>query len=150
MRVVLDDLELRNAHGTVFRNPAHVVPSKVDQHHVLGQFLLVGQQVFGEGAILLGRLSARSGSRDGAVFDRAPFDLDQHLGRGSDDGRIVHLQIEHVRRRVHGPQGPIDLERMDSGSHFEALREDDLEYVSRQDVLAGLLDCGAVGLLANV
>ena len=52
--VVLDDHELVDLDGAVLADPAEVVAAEVDEHHVLGALLLVGEQLVGHPAVLLG------------------------------------------------------------------------------------------------
>ncbi len=70
VRVALDEHEVLDADGAEFGDAAYVVAAEVDEHDVLGDFLLVGAEVGFEGAVfdLVGGASAGAG--DGAVLDR--------------------------------------------------------------------------------
>ena len=54
MAVGLDLHELVDDHGAELAHAAEIVAPEVDQHHVLGALLLIGQQFGGDGPILLG------------------------------------------------------------------------------------------------
>ena len=60
--------ELRHLDGAGPADPAQVVAAQVDQHHVLGAFLRVGEQLGGERGVLL-RGARRAGGcrRSGAA-----------------------------------------------------------------------------------
>jgi hypothetical protein len=52
----------------------------LNQHEVLGAFLLVVLEVVGEGQVGLGGVAAGRRPRDGVREDASPLDLDQGLG----------------------------------------------------------------------
>src|SRR5690606_4958474 len=70
-------------------------------------------------------------------------ELHQRLGRGSYDLQVTELEIEHIRRRVEQPQGPVHLEGSDVASPPEEHREDDLVDIARRDIF--LADGDALG-----
>ena len=94
-----------------------VVAGQVDQHHVLGALLGVGQQVLGVGDVLLGGGPAGPGAGD-RVGDRPPAGhLDQGLRAGADDvvRRAVggrEAQEVHVRAGVRRAQHAVDVQRV--------------------------------------
>ena len=125
-------------------DPAEVVAAEVDEHHVLGALLRVGEQLGGQRGVLLGRRAARhrAGRR---VHDRPRAGHGhQRLRRAADDvvRRLVagEAQQVHVRRRVGRPQHPVDVERVDVGRHLEPLPQHHLEGVAGADVLLHRLD----------
>ena len=68
-----------------------VVAPEIDQHHVLGLVLLGAEEL-----VLVSR-RGRAGDR---IDGRAPvLDLDQRLGRGTDQRQPVELEQEEVGRR---------------------------------------------------
>ena len=64
--------EVGHLHRARPAHPAQVVTAEIDQHHVLGAFLRVGQQFGGERVVLLGRGPAPPGARD-RVQQRAAY-----------------------------------------------------------------------------
>jgi hypothetical protein len=75
VRVTLDDHLVGDLDAAGLGDAADVVARQIDQHHVLGAFLRVGQQFFGVAPVLLGRGAARPGAgqrADGDVCDRLP------------------------------------------------------------------------------
>ena len=97
----------------VLADPAEVVAAEVDQHHVLGALLRVGEQRLGLAAVLLLVGAARIGAGDRPRLGPAPGHLDQRLGRGAGDLEVAELEEVHVRRRVDGAQAAVDRERLD-------------------------------------
>ena len=75
---------LGRAHGADLRHPAHVVAAKVEQHQMFGPFLLVGQQVGLQRAVLFGRGAALAGAGDGADGHFAVAQADEDFGAGAD------------------------------------------------------------------
>ena len=134
VRVALDVHEICHLDGAVFADAADVVAAEVDEHDVLGAFLLVGGA---SRARRRGRLlrSRRAGGcrRWGGTRSRPAFDADEQLGRGADDvggltprslcGAAALLptrscgeaQEVHIRRRVDDAQGAVDGEGIDAG-----------------------------------
>ncbi len=118
---------------------ADVVAREIDEHEVLGAFLLVGEQVLLEGEVVGvgGAAFARAG--DGTDLDEAVGEAHVDLGRGADDGEVARVQNEHVRRRVDGAQGAVEIERRAVEGLGEALRRHELDDVARaHELLAGL------------
>ncbi len=114
VRVGLDGHERLDLDRAVLAHAAEVVAAEVDEHHVLGALLLVGQQVL--------RRSRRPASASpprgrvpaiGRVVARPPRDGEQRLGRRADDLEVLEVQEVHVRRRVDRPQPAVDRERLD-------------------------------------
>ncbi len=95
----------------ILRDAADVVAAQVDEHHVLGPLLGIGEQLFGQAAVFFfGRAAAaRAGER--ADGDVAIDDADHDLRRAADERHARRAQVEHERAGVHDPQRAIDLER---------------------------------------
>ena len=83
----------------VLGDPPEVVAPEIDEHHVLGPFLLVPLELLGQ-AQRLRRASAPRGSRSGnrVRLDVPALDPHQHLGRRPDDRELADTQEVHVRR----------------------------------------------------
>ena len=62
--VPLDAHEVDDLDGARHADPAEVVAGQVDEHHVLGALLRVGEQLLGERGVLLRRGAARPGAGD--------------------------------------------------------------------------------------
>ncbi len=135
VRVGLDAHERLDLHRAVLAHPPEVVAAEVDEHHVLGALLLVGEQVGGDLAVLVGVAAARAGAGDRARRDVAPRHRHQRLGRCADDLEVLEVQEVHVRRRVDGAQPAVDRERLDRRRRRPALRGHDLEGVAGVHVL---------------
>ena len=56
-----------------------IVPAEIDEHHVLGAFLLVALQLLGQTQILVVVLAARPRAGDRMRLDPPSFDAHQHL-----------------------------------------------------------------------
>ena len=66
VRVGLDAHERLDLDRAVLAHAPEVVAAEVDEHHVLGPLLLVGQQLVGDPAVLVGGAAARAGAGDRA------------------------------------------------------------------------------------
>ena len=101
VRVGLDDHQLVHGDRAVLAHPAEVVAAQVDQHHVLGALLLVGQQLLGRapGPPRPWRRAAAC-RRSGAGLTRAALHLDQRLRRGAGDLEVLEVEEVHVRAGV--------------------------------------------------
>ena len=67
--------------GAELAYPADIVASQVDQHHVLGPFLLIGQQLLLDAEIFFFVGRARTRARDGTVLDVALLHAHQQFRR---------------------------------------------------------------------
>ena len=116
-------------------DPAQVVAAEVDQHHVLGPLLGIGQQLGLQGGVLGRCRPAGLGSGD-RVGDRdVALDRDQRLRAGADDVEAVQPEQVHVGARVDQPQHPVDVQRVGGGVHLEPLADHDLERLAGLDLL---------------
>ena len=111
--VVLDRHEALDVDRPVLAHPAEVIAPEVDEHHVLGPLLGIGQQLLGDPAVLLGVLAARPGAGDRAGGDPPAGDRDQRLGARAGDLEVAEVQEVHVRARVDRAQPAVDRERLD-------------------------------------
>jgi hypothetical protein len=89
------------------RRPTSLRP-EVDEHHVLGALLLVGEQLGGEARVLVGRRAARPGARDRAHDHAVVADAHQQLRRAADELHAVEREVVHVGRRVERAQRTIE------------------------------------------
>src|SRR5439155_11015356 len=96
--------------------------------------------LFTHQCILYIRHAARPCAGYRAVIEAAARATDQHLWRGTYEGRRTHAQIEHIWRRVDHSERSIDLEWMGDYIEFEALREHHLKYVAGFYIRFGILD----------
>ena len=145
--VGLDLHQPLDVHGAVLAHAAEVVAAEVDEHHVLGALLLVGEQLGGDRGVVL---AARAGAGDRAGGDVAAVDGQQRLGRGADDLEVLEVEEVHVRARVDVAQPAVDAERLDRGRRGPALRRDHLVGVAGVDVLDDPRDVGLEGLAGHV
>ena len=133
--VVLDGHELLDLDAAVLAHPAEVVAAEVDQHHVLGALLRVGEQLLGHPQVLLDVGAARPGTGDRPGRDVPARDRDQRLGAGAGELEVAEVEEVHVRARVDGPQPAIDRERLNRDGRRPPLRGHDLVGVAGVDVL---------------
>ncbi len=64
MAIALNREFFGRAYGADFGNPAHVVPSQIQQHEMLGQLFGIGQKISLQGLIVfsIGAALARAGN----------------------------------------------------------------------------------------
>ena len=122
------------------RDPTDIVAAQIDQHDMLGSLLLIVDQLFRQRGIGFRRCPAWTRARNRMVGDHPVFDSHQQLRRRADDLVVIEIEIEHVRRRIHRPQRPVDRERMHRCVDIDSLREHDLEDVAGRDVLPRRFD----------
>ncbi|TLD05191.1 uncharacterized protein PgNI_09741 [Pyricularia grisea] len=153
---VLDVAEALDHHEAVdagLERVAHardVVAGQVDQHDVLGAVLEARRQLVGQPLVLLGRGAPLDCAGDGVRDDAAALALDQQLRAGADDLEVGAVDVEQVRRRVDGPQVPVDVERVKVRGAGEALRRHGLDDVALDDVLLERRDVSLVPRLSDV
>ena len=126
-------------------HPAQVVAAQVDQHHVLGALLRVGEQLGGEPGVLAPGSAPRQrvpaiGCSSARRRPVGGLHLQVRLRRRADDVETVEAQQVHVRAGVGGPQHPVDVQRVGVGRALEALGHHDLEALAVADRLLGRLD----------
>ena len=138
VRVPLDAHEVLDLDPAVAGDPADIVSGQIHEHHVLRAFLLVGEEFSGQGYIFFGSAPARPGAGDRAGLDRAALGTGHHFRGRSRDHQPVKVEVIHVRRRVHHPERPVEVEGVDGERRLEALGRDDLDDVPGGHVVLGL------------
>ena len=146
--VGLDLHQPLDVHAAVLAHAPEVVAAEVDEHHVLGALLLVGEQLGGDRGVVL---AARPGAGDRARGDVAAVDRQQRLGRGADDLEVLEVEEVHVRARVHGAQAAVDARTARPGvGALQRWLRDHLVGVAGVDVLDDPRDVGLERLAAHV
>ena len=79
MRVALERHVLRHANRPVLAHAPEIVPPEIDEHHVLGPFLLVALQLLRQPQIFAVASRPCPGNRMG--FHAPPFHANEHLRR---------------------------------------------------------------------
>ena len=79
VRVALERHVLRHAHRAVFADAPEVVASEIDEHDVLGAFLLVALQLFGQPQILFVVRAARPRAGNRVRLHAPSLDTHEHL-----------------------------------------------------------------------
>jgi len=92
MRIALDEELVGHRDRTDLRHAADIVAAKVDQHQMLGALLLIGEELFRETPVLLGRRTARARSGDRPDRHFAVPQADEDLGARPDDRKAGELQ----------------------------------------------------------
>ena len=136
----------RHAHAAILGDAAQVVAAQVHQHDMLSQLLGVGQQLGGQGGVLLLGLPAPARARNRVQVGEAILQPHMHLRAGTDDaqgfaadpGHALKIKKEHVRRRVEHTQRAVDRKWVGFSLAAEALAEHYLEDVAGGDKLLGL------------
>ena len=160
MRVALDAEGLGDLHAAGLRNAADVVARQVDQHHVLGALLRVGQQLGLQRLVLLGCGPARTRAGDGPHGDDLAGLLTragrvrrarkgggqllthQDLRRRAHDLEVPHVVVVHVGAGVERAQRPVQRQRALGVALLQALAQHDLHAVARGNVGLATLHCG--------
>src|SRR5581483_8932914 len=130
--------EALDADGAGEADAREVVAAEVDEHRVLRPVLRGGEQ--------LGFVAAARPDRPGdrVELGAAAAALDDRLRRAADEGYVVELEEEEIRRRVDPPQRAVELDGGGARRPRCALRDDDLEDVAHADVLLRPLDAADV------
>ena len=121
----------------VLAHAAEVVAPEVDEHHVLGALLLVGQQALGDRARPR-RRRRRAGAcrRSGRVETWRPVTVSSGSGLAPATWKSQEVQEVHVRARVDDAQPAVDRERVDVELGADQRCDGhDLEGVAGVDVL---------------
>ncbi len=139
--VALDRHDVGHFDAAVAGNAADVVAAQVDQHHVLGPFLGIGQQFFGQPAVFffVGSAGTRAGQR--ANGNPATDDADHDFRRAADQRHPGRAKIKHEGAGIDHAQRAVDFERMRLDFQFQALADHHLKDVAGTDVLDALFDC---------
>jgi len=111
--------------------------AQIDQHQVLGAFLLVGQQLLSQQLILFIGVAAPSWFGDRMRRGTAVLHGHECFRAGTGDRKccspfiIRNVEEIHVRAGVGHPQHPVHVDRLDLGVHLETLRGHHLECSPR-------------------
>jgi hypothetical protein len=109
---------------------------------VLGSFLGIGEEFGGVPFVLLWSDSTRARSSDRANLHRVADQPDMHLRRTSHKRKVrSEFKTKHVRRRIDETKASIEIERVPAEIRFESLRQNNLEDITRANVLLGSFDC---------
>ena len=123
---------------SIIGHAADVVAPQVDEHDVLGPLLGIGQQLFGQGAVLglVGTPAPRPRQRP----DRHHPVLDPHqdLRRAADQGEIAIGQIKQKRAGIDHAQHPVNIERGGLRLDREPLAGNHLKNVAGLDVFLAM------------
>ncbi len=128
----------------------NVVATEIDEHHVLGALLGVGEQLALESRVLVARRAAAARAGDRPDRHRAVLQPHQDLRGSADHLEVAEIEIEHVRRRVDRTQGAIQRERRSAKRTRQALRQHHLHDVSVVHIADGAPDGGAKRLASEV
>ena len=135
VRIALDLLQHGDPDAAELGNASDIVAAEVDQHPVLGEFLLISEQFPLQGQVLILVPSPPPGSCDRTHERPAIFAAHHDLRRGAQQGGIVPLEIEEVGRGIQSPEAAVDLERVHLHRFLEPLGQDHLEDVAGEDML---------------
>src|SRR5262245_44534446 len=102
---------------------------------MLGTFLLVGEQLFRETAVLFQCGAARARPRDGPDGDLAVAQAHEDFGARADDREAGEFQEIEKRRRVQTSQRAVERKRRQRKGAAEPLTWDNLESIAGKDVL---------------
>jgi hypothetical protein len=125
--VALDGKGLGHLDAAGLGDAADVVARQVDQHHVLGALLGVGQQfglgsLVGSGVAPRGRVPA-SGRMVTLCRPATCFLAHQDLGRRPDDVEVAQVVVVHVGRRVERAQRAVQAQRALGVALLDALAD---------------------------
>ncbi len=138
VRVALDDHPVGHGDGARRGDAADVVASEIDEHHVLGDLLRIGEQLRRELLVGFARRAARARAGDRPQRDCRAFLPHEDLGRRADHVEVAEIVVEHVRRRVERAQRAVERQRRRREGPRKALREHDLHHVAGGDVVLRL------------
>ena len=136
-------------HAAQGRHAPDVVAPQVDEHVVLGQLLLVGQQVSLERRVLLGGGAAGARARQREGVEPTVLQLGERLGARGGHLHVVRGDEGHVGRGVRAAKHPVGVEEAARGRRADGVGQHHLEDVALVDVLLGAAHHGLVALLAE-
>ena len=70
--------------------------------------------------------------------------------RSANERKAIQLKQEHIRRRIDGANGAIDIQRVSLHRGGESLRADHLNDVARANVFLALSDIGEKDVLFHI
>ena len=97
-------------HGADLADASEVIAPKVDKHVVLGDFFLIGEELFFQLPVFCLGLSSRAGTGKREGIEGAVFEFGKGLGRGTGDFYIVAYEVEHIGRGVQDAERAVDVE----------------------------------------
>src|SRR5207247_4547811 len=119
-------------------NAPDIIAREVHEHDVLRALLRVSEELGGASFVLRSSEAARARPCDGTNLDHVAGQSDVHLRRAPNKRKIVaEVQTKHVRRRIDETKAAIEIERPAREIRFEALRQNHLENIAREDVYLG-------------
>ena len=140
MGVALHIHDLGNLNSARLRHPPDVVSPQIEQHDVLGTFLLVPSEILLQSLVFCSISPPGACSRDGMGGNHPLLHPYQKLRRGADDIAVVKVEVIHIGRGVDAPQRPIDVEGSGSGSLAKTLRKHCLNDLACSDIFLSLSD----------
>src|SRR6185436_11947954 len=140
--VALDDHQVFDLHAAEIAHAPDVVAGQINQHHMLGPFLGVGQQLSFERGVLGRRLATPARAGDGPDLDLAVLTADMNLRRRAYEGHAVQLEQKHVGRGIDAASGAVDVDGRRLDRRAEALRANDLDDIASGNVFFCLDDVG--------
>jgi hypothetical protein len=139
VRVALDHHQVAHRHAARPADATEVVAAQVDQHHVLGPLLGIGEQFGLQGLVL--HLIPAAGSGAGDRPHRGPhravlqwFGLDHHLRAGADQVPVAEVEEGHVGGGVDHPQAAVEVEGIALDAGLKPLAQHQLEHITGLDV----------------
>ena len=100
MGIAFDHEALGHVHAAIGGHAPDIVAAKIEQHEMLGDLFLVGQQVGGAPGVFLSVARARARAGNRADRDAAGAHAHQDLRTGPNQLHLAHMHMEHERRRV--------------------------------------------------
>ncbi len=146
MAIAFDHELLADLDRARFGHAADIVATQIDQHHVLGAFLRVGQQFGFQCLVQFGRGAARAGAGDRAHSDHAIAQARQNFWRRTNHLGTADIEKIHVRRRIQCTQRAIHIHRARAERHAQALRWHYLEDIAGTHVFLRLAHHGVIFL----
>ena len=118
MAVAFDDELFRRAHRPDLGHAAHIIAPQIQQHQMLGQFLLIRDQIGLIGAVFLGGGAAFAGACNRTNCHLAIAQPHEDFRAGPDHLKSAEVEEEQEGRRVCPAQRAVKRE----GRQFKALR----------------------------
>ena len=115
--IALDYHYVGDLNGAIFRNAAHIIPPKIDEHHMLGPFLFICQEPPFHLLIFFRRDATAACAGNGTDGNDTVFATDERLRRGTNQFDPRDTEVIHIGRGIHHAQRTIELQgrRLDIG-----------------------------------
>ncbi len=137
MAVALDHELLAHLHRTGLGNAADIVAAEIDQHHVFGALLRIGQQFRFQRQVLFGSGPARTSAGDRPDRDHAIAQPRQDFRRRANHLGAADIDVVHVGRGLSALSARY-IDRPRPERYAQALRGHDLEDVTGTHVFLRL------------